>query len=98
MSTKKAGAGGVRQQQNVPGKRLGVKIYGGQKIKSGMIIVRQNGTIIHPGKNTRIGRDFTIFAIKSGLVSYKKMTGSKRGKKRVEVLPITKSKKKTSKE
>ena len=54
-----------------PGKRLGLKIYGGQKIKTGMIIARQRGTKIHPGEGVGLGRDFTLFALTDGTVEFK---------------------------
>ncbi|MFN5025951.1 MAG: 50S ribosomal protein L27, partial [Bacteroidota bacterium] len=49
-----------------------VKIYGGQPALAGNIIVRQRGTVYHPGKNVGVGTDFTLFALSSGLVEYKK--------------------------
>ena len=51
-------------------KRLGVKIFGGQKVKVGNIIVRQRGTKFHPGKNVKRGADDTLFALKNGLVKF----------------------------
>jgi len=56
-------------------KRLGVKIYGGQKVSPGNIIVRQRGTKFHPGDGVKMGRDFTIFAVKEGVVKFKKKQG-----------------------
>ncbi|HVI47708.1 MAG TPA: 50S ribosomal protein L27, partial [Chitinophaga sp.] len=53
-------------------KRLGVKIFGGQPAISGNIIVRQRGTVYHPGQNVGIGRDFTIFAVADGVVEFRK--------------------------
>lgn len=52
------------------GKRLGVKRYGGQKVISGNIIVRQRGSKLHPGVGTDMGKDYTIFAITSGVVTF----------------------------
>jgi len=52
--------------------RLGVKVFGGQAILAGGIIVRQNGTKLHPGKNVGTGRDWTLFALKDGTVKYDK--------------------------
>ena len=66
----KAAQGGERR-----GKRLGVKIYGGSVVKEGMIIVRQRGTKFHAGENVDTGRDFTLFAKKSGKVEYKVRRG-----------------------
>ncbi|MBI3954569.1 50S ribosomal protein L27 [Candidatus Collierbacteria bacterium] len=69
MAHVKAG-GATRQQTPRPGKRLGVKIYGGQKIKAGQIIVRQRGANFHAGPNVGIGRDFTLFALRDGIVNF----------------------------
>lgn len=68
-----------------PGKRLGVKVFGGESIRAGGIIIRQKGTKFHTGKNTKIGNDFTIFATEDGTVSFKNMTGKHQGQKEVEV-------------
>uniref|UniRef100_A0A7C4R6A4 Large ribosomal subunit protein bL27 n=1 Tax=candidate division CPR3 bacterium TaxID=2268181 RepID=A0A7C4R6A4_UNCC3 len=54
------------------GKRLGVKIYAGAKVKCGNIIVRQRGSKIKAGEGTKLGKDFTIYAIKEGIVQFKK--------------------------
>ena len=64
-------------------KMRGVKAYGGQFVTAGSIIVRQCGTHIHPGKNTGLGRDFTIFALCDGHVKF-----NKSAKRSVEILPI----------
>ena len=69
MAHKKA-QGSTSQQTTRPGKRLGIKIFGGQKIKTGQIISRQNGTVNHPGQGVGVGRDFTLFALKDGLVQF----------------------------
>lgn len=82
MSKKKA-AGAVRQHHARAGKRLGVKLFGGQKAKTGMIIIRQNGTKVHPGKNVGLGRDFTLFALSNGIVKFL----TKNGRKLVSVIP-----------
>ena len=58
-------------------KRLGVKIYGSEKVIPGNIIVRQKGTKFHPGKGTKMGRDFTIYAIREGTVLFKQKLGNK---------------------
>lgn len=78
--TKSAGA--TRQNKDSISKRLGVKLYGGQKASPGNIIVRQKGTKFHPGEGVLMGRDFTLFAIKEGLVNFK----IKQGRQFVEVL------------
>ena len=71
MSKTKAG-GKVSQKTNRAGRRLGLKLFGGQKVKNGMIIVRQKGTKFHPGEGVGMGKDFTIYSLKEGLVSFKK--------------------------
>ncbi|PIU03145.1 50S ribosomal protein L27 [Candidatus Shapirobacteria bacterium CG08_land_8_20_14_0_20_39_18] len=71
MSKTKAG-GKVSQKTNRVGRRLGLKISGGQKVKNGMILVRQKGTKYHPGEGVGMGRDYTIFALKEGSVVFKK--------------------------
>ena len=64
------------------GRRLGVKIFGGSKAKNGNIIVRQRGTKFHSGQGTKLGKDFTIYAIRDGLVNFHK----KLGKTYVEII------------
>ena len=76
MAHKKAG-GTAKGNRDSVGKRLGVKIYGAQKIISGNIIVRQKGTRIHPGIGVGIGRDFTIFALRDGVVKFTTRLGKK---------------------
>ena len=68
----KKGQGSSRNGRDSPGQARGVKIYGGQKVVSGNILVRQCGTKIHPGKGVGMGKDFTIFAIIEGEVKYQK--------------------------
>jgi len=68
----KKGGGVTAKNRDSAGKRLGVKIYGGQKAKSGNIIVRQRGTNFFPGIGTKIGRDHTIFATCEGVVKFRK--------------------------
>lgn len=68
----KKGSGSSRNGRDSSGRRLGVKIYGGQNINAGNIIVRQRGTKFHPGKNVGIGKDHTLYALKSGIVIFKK--------------------------
>jgi len=81
MSKKKA-SGSTRQHHARPGKRLGVKVFGGGRVKTGMVIVRQKGTRFHPGKNVGLGRDFTLFALNNGIVKFL----TRQGKKIVSVL------------
>jgi large subunit ribosomal protein L27 len=69
MAHKKAG-GSSRNGRDSQAKRLGVKVYGGQAINAGGIIVRQRGTQFHPGDNVGIGRDHTLFALVDGKVSF----------------------------
>jgi large subunit ribosomal protein L27 len=77
-------AGGVAKgNKDSVAKRLGVKIYGGQHAKSGNILVRQKGTKIYPGNGVMMGKDYTIFAIVDGLVTFYQ----KLGKKMISVLP-----------
>lgn len=68
----KKGAGSSRNGRDSDSKRLGVKIYGGQQAIAGNIIVRQRGTVHHPGKNVGMGRDHTLFALIDGKVTFKK--------------------------
>lgn len=81
--------GAANRTVNVAGKRLGVKRYAGEIVKPGNIIIRQRGTKFHPGVNTDLGRDHTIFATADGVVEFKIMTGFKRGRKSVHVIPAT---------
>lgn len=71
MAHKKAG-GSSRNGRDSDGQRLGVKIYAGQAIRAGSIIMRQHGTKIHPGNNVGIGRDNTLFALIDGVVKFEK--------------------------
>ena len=64
-------AGTAKGNRDSIAKRLGVKIYGGEKVIPGNIIIRQRGTKIHPGEGVAIGKDFTIFALKEGIVKFK---------------------------
>ncbi len=68
----KKGEGSVKNGRDSHSKRLGVKIFGGQAAISGNIIIRQRGTVYHPGKNVGLGKDFTLFALTDGLVEFKK--------------------------
>ncbi len=71
MAHKKAG-GSSKNGRDSESKRLGVKIYGGQQVVAGNIIVRQRGTRVHPGVNVGIGRDHTLFAKANGNVKFEK--------------------------
>jgi len=68
----KKGAGSSRNGRESHSKRLGVKIYGGQAIKAGSIIVRQRGTVHNAGENVGMGRDHTLFALIAGKVEFKR--------------------------
>lgn len=75
-------AGSVKGNKDSISKRLGVKVYGGEKVISGNIIVRQRGTQFHPGIGVGMGMDYTIYAISDGIVQFK----IARGKKVIEVV------------
>ena len=66
----KKGVGSSRNGRESHGQRLGVKVYGGQKINAGSIIIRQRGTRIHPGQNVMKGKDDTLFALIDGFVVF----------------------------
>ena len=68
----KKGQGSSKNGRDSNAQRRGVKRFGGQKVTAGSIIVRQLGTKFHPGKNVGLGRDFTIFALKDGIVEFDK--------------------------
>jgi large subunit ribosomal protein L27 len=71
MAHKKAG-GSSRNGRDSAGQRLGVKMFGGQAIEAGNVIVRQRGTQFHPGKNVGMGKDHTLFALADGQVAFRK--------------------------
>lgn len=73
----KKGVGSSKNGRESESKRLGVKIFGGQFAKAGNIIVRQRGTVHHPGENVGIGKDHTLFALESGVVKFQKKQGNK---------------------
>lgn len=68
----KKGQGSSRNGRDSIGQRLGVKVFGGQVVRAGSILVRQVGTKVHPGVNVGMGKDFTLFAKVDGLVRYEK--------------------------
>jgi len=68
----KKGEGKVKNGRESESKRLGIKVFGGQKVVAGNIIVRQRGTKHHPGKNVGIGKDHTLFALTNGVVVFKR--------------------------
>jgi len=81
----KKGGGSSRNGRDSNSKRLGVKKFGGEVVRSGNIIVRQRGTKIKPGVNVGLGKDYTIFATIDGTVQFETIRG---GRKRVSVLPV----------
>ena len=80
----KKGQGSSRNGRDSRGQRRGVKKFAGQRVKAGNILVRQLGTHIHPGKNVGVGKDYTLFALTDGVVSY---TRKGTGRVIVSVLP-----------
>ena len=72
----KKGQGSSRNGRDSNGQRRGVKVFGGQAINAGSIIVRQCGTKVHPGTNVGLGKDYTLFALKTGTVRF----GTSRGR------------------
>ncbi len=84
MAHKKAG-GSSQNGRDSNAKRLGVKRYGGERVTSGSILVRQRGTRIRPGTNVGLGRDFTLFAKLDGQVKFE---WAAKGKRRVSVYPF----------
>lgn len=81
----KKGVGSSRNGRDSAGKRLGVKLFGGQLAKAGNILVRQRGTKFHPGENVGCGSDYTLFAIADGKVTF---STHKNNRKVVSVLPV----------
>ena len=73
----KKGAGSSKNGRESHSKRLGVKIFGGQECIAGNILVRQRGTVHHPGKNVGMGKDHTIFALTDGKVEFKKKANNR---------------------
>jgi len=80
----KKGGGSSRNGRDSHSKRLGVKRYGGELVRSGHILVRQRGTRIYPGLNVKRGRDDTLFAVADGIVYF---DFARKGRKRVNVVP-----------
>ena len=83
MAQKQAG-GSSKNGRDSAGRRLGVKIYGGEAINCGSIIIRQRGTKVHPGKYVGLGKDHTLFALRNGHV---KFHGGAKGRTYVSVIP-----------
>lgn len=81
----KKGVGSSRNGRDSNPQFLGVKCYGGQRVKAGMIIVRQKGTKFHPGSNVGMGGDYTLFATAEGVVNFSSRHGRAR---KVSVVPV----------
>lgn len=81
----KKGQGSSRNGRDSNSQRRGTKVYGGQEITAGTIIVRQLGTKIHPGTNVSVGRDFTLFALIDGVVKFERKD---RNRKMASVYPV----------
>ena len=77
MAHKKAG-GSSRNGRDSNAQRRGIKIYGGQTVRAGNILVRQVGTRIHPGENVGLGKDYTLFAKIDGVVAYERLGKSRK--------------------
>ena len=86
MAHKKAG-GSTRNGRDTAGRRLGVKHFGGESVIPGNIIVRQRGTVVHPGTGVGLGRDHTIFATVAGTVTFRATKGDRQT---VSVIPSAK--------
>lgn len=82
---RKKGGGAARNGRDSNPKYLGVKAYSGQSVNAGTIIVRQRGTKIHPGVNVGCGKDYTLFALVDGVVTF----SEHRGRKLAGVKPVT---------
>ena len=80
----KKGAGSTGNNRDSNAKRLGVKKFGGERVRAGNIIVRQRGTHFHPGRNVGLGKDYTIYAIMDGFVKFEYASG---GRKQISVYP-----------
>ncbi len=78
MMAHKKGGGSTRNGRDSQSKRLGVKVYGGQKITAGGIIIRQRGTKIHPGLNVGKGNDDTLFAKEDGVIEFRQIGRSRK--------------------
>ena len=81
----KKGQGSSRNGRDSPGQRLGVKKFGGEKVIPGNILIRQRGTKVHPGEGVGMGRDYTIYAVAEGVVTFQRHG---RDRKKVSVLPV----------
>jgi len=82
----KKGVGSSKNGRESQSKRLGVKLFGGQAAKAGNIVVRQRGTVHNPGENVGIGKDHTLYALKDGVVVFRKKANNK---SYVSIQPVT---------
>ncbi len=82
----KKGAGSTRNGRDSNSQRRGIKVYGGEKVSAGSILVRQVGSTIAPGKNVGLGKDFTLFALVDGVVKYEYRSKDQR---KVSVYPAS---------
>ncbi|HNY24321.1 MAG: 50S ribosomal protein L27 [Bacteroidales bacterium] len=82
----KKGVGSSKNGRESQSKRLGVKLFGGQAAKAGNILVRQRGTVHNPGENVGIGKDHTLYALKDGVVVFRKKANNK---SYVSIQPVT---------
>ena len=80
----KKGQGSSRNGRDSPGQHRGVKVFGGERVVAGNILVRQVGTRVHPGRNVGMGRDFTLFALIDGRVVYERLGKDRR---RARIVP-----------
>jgi large subunit ribosomal protein L27 len=80
----KKGAGSTRNGRDSNSQKRGVKVYGGERVTAGSVLVRQVGTSIHAGRNVGVGKDYTLFALVDGLVTYEWRSRTKR---KVSVYP-----------
>ena len=71
----KKGQGSSRNGRDSRGQRRGVKVFAGQNVRAGSILVRQLGTRVHPGRNVGLGKDYTLFALRDGIVRYARSRG-----------------------
>jgi large subunit ribosomal protein L27 len=84
MATKKGG-GSTRNGRDSAGRRLGVKRFGGERVRAGNILARQRGTNFHAGENVGTGRDFTLFALVDGKVKFERFG---KDRKKISVEPV----------
>jgi large subunit ribosomal protein L27 len=80
----KKGQGSSRNGRDSNSQRRGVKVFGGEEVTAGSILVRQLGTVIHPGTNVKLGRDYTLYSTVDGVVKYERLG---RDRKKVSVYP-----------